>query len=344
MREEHPLTSLTAFLLLLLLTGSWLLTAAPAQATKPTPFTDLAQETVTPPQATRPPEQATRPPVQDDADRATPEPAKFDALTERVAKALGLRPEALTVISTAAVTWPDSCLGCPAPNTACLTVLTPGQQVIYQGPGGQRYDVRTGNQDHFIICQQPAMAATPTPYAVILPVPPAQLTAEVRTPPPNLDPPPPVLEAAPAVETTQTYRIVVTNVAAAARDATVEIPLPPGVAVTGIVADNGAAVTAQASQLQIRVAALPPGGSAVVLATVSGAAAEHLDVEAAAWHTAGLQVALAVAADTGFVTLEPLAPRLPAWIPLSGAAVILILTLIALRLLLRHQSRRGRWG
>jgi len=89
-----------------------------------------------------------------------------DALTERVAKTLGLDPQTLTRVSATGVTWSNGCLDCPQPGEQCLQVLVPGQQVIYQGHNGQRYDVRTGQGGQFVICQgkieAPAAPALPT--------------------------------------------------------------------------------------------------------------------------------------------------------------------------------------
>ncbi len=173
MTNEHPLTGLTAFSVTLLLVLALLAFPKPLLSESgPTPGAPQLE------QATAIAEQPNPP-----ADKATPDPygtrepptddAKTGAagLTERVAKALGLEPAALTLSSATSVTWSDGCLGCPQPGEQCLQVLTPGQQVIYQGPGAQRYDVRTGRGDHFIICQattksEPAPTAAPRATAV----------------------------------------------------------------------------------------------------------------------------------------------------------------------------------
>jgi len=173
MTNEHPLTGLTAFSITLLLVLALLAFPKPLLSkTGPTPgapqlepATAIAEQPNPPADKATPDPYGTREPPTDDAKTGAA------GLTERVAKALGLEPAALTLISATSVTWSDGCLGCPQPGEQCLQVLTPGQQVIYQGPGAQRYDVRTGQGDHFIICQattksEPAPTAAPRATAV----------------------------------------------------------------------------------------------------------------------------------------------------------------------------------
>jgi len=166
MTDEHPLTGLTAFAVTLLLVIALLAFPNPllskagptpgAPQLEPVSATAIAQPDPPADKATPDP-YGTREPPTDDAKTGAA------GLTERVAKALGLEPEALTLISATNVTWNDGCLGCPQPGEQCLQVLVPGQQVIFQGHGAQRYDVRTGQGDHFIICQ--ATKAEPAPTA-----------------------------------------------------------------------------------------------------------------------------------------------------------------------------------
>lgn len=46
------------------------------------------------------------------------------------------------VISVERAEWPDSCLGLPEPGEVCLTVITPGYEIIFD-VRGQKYEVRT---------------------------------------------------------------------------------------------------------------------------------------------------------------------------------------------------------
>ena len=176
MTNEHPLTGLTAFSITLLLVLALLAFPKPLLSkTGPTPgapqlepATAIAEQPNPPADKATPDPYGTREPPTDDARTGVA------GLTERVAKALGLEPAALTLISATSVTWSDGCLGCPQPGEQCLQVLTPGQQVIYQVPGAQRYDVRPGQGEHFIICQattksEPAPTAAPRATAAPAP-------------------------------------------------------------------------------------------------------------------------------------------------------------------------------
>jgi len=83
---------------------------------------------------------------------ATPAPAELSptgAAAQRaiawLAERQGISRSEISVVSTEAVEWPDSCLGCAEPGVACLTVIVPGYRVILR-VGEARYEVRT-NQD-----------------------------------------------------------------------------------------------------------------------------------------------------------------------------------------------------
>ena len=64
------------------------------------------------------------------------------AAQQLVAERKGMSAESLTVVSVEAVQWPNSCLGCAAPNEMCLMVITPGYRVLLQA-GDARYEVHT---------------------------------------------------------------------------------------------------------------------------------------------------------------------------------------------------------
>ncbi|OQA93759.1 MAG: hypothetical protein BWY25_03082 [Chloroflexi bacterium ADurb.Bin222] len=154
--HEHPLTGLTAFGIVALLLGGLLLSPTPVLSVVPTPATRAALEAATP----DPPKQIQpQPPVTGTREppKATAEPPKTepDDITRRVAEALGLKPEALTLVTVFQVTWSNSCLGCQQPGTECLQVLTPGEQRWYRDPDGREYDVRVGRNAQFLICAAP---------------------------------------------------------------------------------------------------------------------------------------------------------------------------------------------
>ena len=62
-----------------------------------------------------------------------------------VATESGVAATELTLISMAAVEWPDSSLGCPQPDTMYMQVITPGFQITLTAANGTVYDVHTGS-------------------------------------------------------------------------------------------------------------------------------------------------------------------------------------------------------
>jgi len=147
--QEHPLTGLTAFGMIALLLGGLLLSPTPALSVSTPEPTRITLATPEPPKQIQP-----QPPVDDIAPPAT-KPAEPDSITRRVAEALGLKPEALTLVTAFQVTWSNSCLGCQQAGTECLQVLTPGEQRLYRTVDGREYDVRVGRNAQFLICPAP---------------------------------------------------------------------------------------------------------------------------------------------------------------------------------------------
>ena len=160
--QEHPLTGLTAFGIVVLLLGGLLLSPTPALSVSTVEPTRITLATPEPPKQIQP-----QPPVDDIAPPATgtrepprataepPKPAEPDSITRRLAEALGLKPEALTLVTVFQGTWSNSCLGCQQPGTECLQVLTPGEQRLYRATDGREYDVRVGRNAQFLICAAP---------------------------------------------------------------------------------------------------------------------------------------------------------------------------------------------
>jgi hypothetical protein len=65
------------------------------------------------------------------------------------------------VQSVSAVDWGDSSLGCPRPDMAYLSVVTPGHRVTLLAEG-QLYSVHEANNRAFV-CRQPKVANAPDP-------------------------------------------------------------------------------------------------------------------------------------------------------------------------------------
>jgi hypothetical protein len=71
-------------------------------------------------------------------------PAQRAALTA-LSENLGLPTDEITVVSTEAVEWPDSCLGIKGSELSCAQVITPGFRVTLEA-NGKQVEYRT-NQD-----------------------------------------------------------------------------------------------------------------------------------------------------------------------------------------------------
>lgn len=73
---------------------------------------------------------------------STPAPGVEDALRAHLAGRLGVAPAAVALVSLTPMTWPDGCLGLPAPGRACTQALVPGWLAILRGPDGREYRYR----------------------------------------------------------------------------------------------------------------------------------------------------------------------------------------------------------
>jgi len=59
-----------------------------------------------------------------------------------LASALGVEIDAVVVVSTEAMDWPDACLGAAEPGTVCAQVITPGFKIVLEN-GGSEYEYHT---------------------------------------------------------------------------------------------------------------------------------------------------------------------------------------------------------
>ena len=90
---------------------------------------------------------------------------EMSELRGQVAEQLGLSDEALTLVSTEKVTWPDTSLGCPQPDMTYAQVLTPGWRVVLVDDEGQEYNVHTAeSREKFIICESSIASKAAPPY------------------------------------------------------------------------------------------------------------------------------------------------------------------------------------
>jgi len=77
----------------------------------------------------------------------------IEPVVAEVAKLAGIPADQLTVISAAAVTFPDGRLGCPQPGVAYTQALVDGYKIIAEA-GGKTYDFR-GTGSSFRRCTNP---------------------------------------------------------------------------------------------------------------------------------------------------------------------------------------------
>ena len=61
--------------------------------------------------------------------------AAIQAAREALAKALGLSDAEISVVSVAAMEWPNACLGVTLPGMGCAEVITPGYNVVLEANG-----------------------------------------------------------------------------------------------------------------------------------------------------------------------------------------------------------------
>ena len=80
-----------------------------------------------------------------------------DLAVDTLASKLEVPQDRISVVSVAAVHWPDSSVGCPKPGMSYLTVITPGHKVLLKVED-RTYVVHEAKGQAFI-CQQPSTAA-----------------------------------------------------------------------------------------------------------------------------------------------------------------------------------------
>jgi hypothetical protein len=86
-------------------------------------------------------------------DMLPPEAAAMVARVQQdLAERLSAPPGAtMTLLSAEALTWPDTSLGCPRPDTDYIQVETSGFQITLLGNGG-RYTYHTDLRENYVLC------------------------------------------------------------------------------------------------------------------------------------------------------------------------------------------------
>jgi hypothetical protein len=70
---------------------------------------------------------------------------------EHLADRLGIDIGDITVVEVSSQNWPDSGLGCPAPDAIYLTVITPGFQITLEAEG-DTYIYHTDSAENVVLC------------------------------------------------------------------------------------------------------------------------------------------------------------------------------------------------
>lgn len=77
-----------------------------------------------------------------------------DAAQAALATHLGVVSTTLRLEQAEALEWPDSALGCPAPNSYYLQVITPGYRLVFRDQAGETYPVHTSETGRpLILCR-----------------------------------------------------------------------------------------------------------------------------------------------------------------------------------------------
>lgn len=77
------------------------------------------------------------------------------AAVAHLAAELEVPPEAVTILSSEAVEWPDASLGCPQPGMMYAQVVSPGYRFLME-VAGEQYDVHTDQTGQSVVICQPA--------------------------------------------------------------------------------------------------------------------------------------------------------------------------------------------
>ncbi len=103
------------------------------------------------------------------------DPIVQQAIADLAAR-LNIAPDAITVLSVEAVTWPDSSLGCPQPGMAYLQVLVEGLRIRLSAEGAL-YEYHSGENIAPFLCQPSRYglgSPIPVPTARPYPIPPPE--------------------------------------------------------------------------------------------------------------------------------------------------------------------------
>jgi hypothetical protein len=75
-----------------------------------------------------------------------------DLAKSDLSKRTGVPVAKISVVSSEAVEWPNSALGCPEPGMVYAQVITPGRKVVLNA-GGKTYEYHTGD-GRAVTCQK----------------------------------------------------------------------------------------------------------------------------------------------------------------------------------------------
>jgi len=125
---------------------------APSQEFISTPLTQ-PELTETERSAISPSSQPAIPDVQyPEAEKITVAPREIiEKIKADLVKQFGLSADQIRVEDVRAVTWPDTSLGCPRPDSVYAQVVTPGYWILLETKG-QLYPYHTDQNDQIVLC------------------------------------------------------------------------------------------------------------------------------------------------------------------------------------------------
>jgi len=100
-----------------------------------------------------------------EAPMSTNLPSVTAAALRDAAQQTGLKQEALSVLSAAAVTWPDGSLGCPRPGVMYTMALVPGYRIRIQA-GERVLDYHASTRGQLLVCPD-GRSVDPAPQDVM---------------------------------------------------------------------------------------------------------------------------------------------------------------------------------
>jgi hypothetical protein len=97
---------------------------------------------------------STQPPTPGPSTPSGPAQGPVEQAKSDLAGRLGIPVEAVTMVSSEEVTWPDGSIGCPQPGMRYTQVLVNGSRIVLAA-GGKQYHYHSGGRRGPFLCTNP---------------------------------------------------------------------------------------------------------------------------------------------------------------------------------------------